>query len=176
MQTETLVGLISGLGGAVIGAGGALLGGWLQQRHQARTAKEQRRDERRFTAGRTALDMLIRLRRVAANRSEGDAESEDAWVDELVEWTTTFDAALLVVPGGDEMRERVFEVVRHLAFYDVLGQTHSEANGWIDLTCKEAIELLSAFLREEPLPPRSRPFVDQIGMVQAHLRDRTNPS
>ncbi|MFE9953285.1 hypothetical protein ACFYRJ_38445 [Streptomyces sp. NPDC005531] len=175
MQIETLVGLI-GFGGAVVGAGGALLGGWLQQRHQAKTAKEQRRDERRFTAGRTALDMRIRLRRVAATRSEGNAESEEAWVDELVEWATTFDAALLVVPDGDEMRERVFEVVRHLGFYDSLGQTYSEANGWIDLTCKEAIELLSAFLREEPHPPRSRPFMDQIGMVQAHLRARTNPS
>ncbi|WP_406431569.1 hypothetical protein OHA59_36705 [Streptomyces sp. NBC_01589] len=162
--------------GAAVGASGALVGGWLQQRHQAKTAKEQRRDERRFTAGRTALDMLIRLRRAAASRSQGDAESEGAWVDELVEWTTTFDAALLVVPDGDEMRERVFEVVRHLGFYDSLGQTYSEANDWIYLTCKEAIELLSAFLREEPLPPRSRPFMDQIGMVQAHLRARTNLS
>ncbi|MFE1425720.1 hypothetical protein ACFW6C_09160 [Streptomyces fungicidicus] len=176
MQTETLVGLISGLGGAVIGAGGALLGAWLQQHHQAKTAKEQRRDERRFTAGRMALDMLIRLRRVAANRSEGDTESENAWVDELVEWTTTFDAALLVVPDGDEMRERMFEVVRHLGYYDVLGQTHSQGNGWIDATCMEAIEILSAFLREEALPPRSQPFVDRVGMVEAHLRAQTNPS
>ncbi|MFE7361487.1 hypothetical protein [[Kitasatospora] papulosa] len=165
-----------GLIGATVGASGALVGGWLQQRYQAKTAKEQRRDERRFTAGRTALDMLIRLRRVAANRTEGHTENEAAWVDELVEWTTTFDAALLVVPGADEMRERVFEVVRHLGFYDSLGQNHSEANLWIDSTCKEAIELLSAFLREEPMPPRSRLFMDQIGMVQAHRRAGTDPS
>ncbi|MCX4608715.1 hypothetical protein [Streptomyces mirabilis] len=176
MQTETLVGLISGLGGAVIGAGGALLGGWLQQRHQAKTAKQQRREERRFTAGRTALDMLIRLRHVAANRAEGDDESEAAWVDGLVEWTTTFDAALLVVPDGKEMRERVFEVVRHLGFYESLGQTHSEASGWIDATCLEGIELLSAFLREEPLPAQSRPFRDRTGMIEAHLRARRDPS
>ncbi|MFF9394218.1 hypothetical protein [Streptomyces griseoluteus] len=176
MQAETLVGLISGLGGAAIGAGGALLGGWLQQHHQAKTAKEQRREERRFTAGRTALDMLIRLRHVGANRAEGDAESQGAWVDQLVEWTTSFDAALFVVPGGDEMRERVFEVVRHLGFYDVLGQTHSEANAWIDATCGEAIGILSAFLREDPLPPRSRALRDHTEMVEAHLRNRTDPS
>lgn len=120
--------------------------------------------------------MLIRLRRVAASRAEGHADNEAAWVDELVEWTTTFDAALLVVPGADELRERVFEVVRHLGFYDSLGQNHSEGNLWIDSTCKEAIELLSAFLREEPLPPRSRPFMDRIGMVQAHLEAGTGPS
>ncbi|MGW7021520.1 hypothetical protein ACWGGS_19620 [Streptomyces decoyicus] len=169
VQTETLVGLISGLGGAVIGAGGALLGGWFQQRWQAMTAKEQRRDERRFTAGRTALDMLIRLRHAAANRGE-DAESEDAWTAELVEWSTSFDAALFLVPGGDEMRERVFEVVRHLGFYEALGQNHHEANAWIDVVCREAITILSAFLREDPLPPRSTVFRDRQDMVDAHLR------
>ncbi|MGR6973211.1 hypothetical protein ACU639_27095 [Streptomyces cynarae] len=141
-----------------------------------KTAKEQRRDERRFTAGRTALDLLIRLRRAAANRSEGNAESEAAWVEELIEWTTTFDAALLVVPDGDEMRERVFEVVRQLGFYDVLGQTHNEASEWINATCTEAIELLSAFLREEPLPPPSEPFLDRIGMIEAHFRPSSSPS
>ncbi|MFB8029456.1 MULTISPECIES: hypothetical protein [unclassified Streptomyces] len=120
-----------GLIGVAVGASGALVGGWLQQRYQAKTA---------------------------------------------VEWTATFDAVLLVVPCADEIRERVFEVVRHLGFYDSLGRNHSEANLWIGSTCKEAIELLSAFLREEPLPQRSRPFMDQIGMVQAHRRAGTNPS
>ncbi|MFE0451614.1 hypothetical protein ACFW2D_10035 [Streptomyces sp. NPDC058914] len=174
MGSEIWTGLV-GLGGAVIGAGGAILGGWLQQRHQAKTAKQQRREEHRYTAGRTALDMLIRLRHVAANRGE-DAESENAWTAELVEWSTSFDAALFLVPGGDEMRERVFEVVRQLGFYEALGQNHREANAWIDVVCGEAITILSAFLREDPLPSRSRVFRDRQDMIEAHLRSRTAPS
>ncbi|MFI6494749.1 hypothetical protein [Streptomyces sp. NPDC050564] len=101
---------------------------------------------------------------------------QGAWIGELVEWTTTFDAALLVVPNAAEMRERVFEVVRQLAFYEALGQTHSEANGWIDVTCIEALEILSAFLREEPLPPRSKPFRDRAEMIAAHIRGPSGPS
>ncbi|WP_328939204.1 hypothetical protein OG288_36900 [Streptomyces tauricus] len=174
MQTETLVGL-SGFGGALVGAGGALLGGWLQQRLQAKTAKAERREERRYTAGQTALDMLIRLRQATASRTE-DQEGEDAWADAFVDWTVTFDAALYVVPDGDQMREQVFQIMRLIGFYEALGQTHQESNLWIDSLCKEAIEVLAAFLREEPLPRFSRFFLDQQGMVEAHRRSHTPPS
>ncbi|MFD4523269.1 hypothetical protein ACFWP7_04905 [Streptomyces sp. NPDC058470] len=172
MQTETLVGLISGLGGAVIGAGGALLGGWLQQRHQAKTARAERRDERRYTTGQAALEILIRFRQSAASRTE-DRESEDAWTDVFIDLTVTIDAALYVVPDGDEMRDQVFEIVRLIAYYEQLGQTHQESNLWIDALCKEAIEVLSAFLREDPLPSPFRFFLDQQEMVEVHLRNRT---
>ncbi|MEU8556016.1 hypothetical protein AB0C80_18770 [Streptomyces anthocyanicus] len=167
MQTETLVGLI-GFGGAVVGAGGALLGGWLQQRHQVKAARAERREERRYTAGQTALGMLIRIRHAAANRAE-DEESEAAWTAELIEWSTSFDAALLLIADGDEMRERVFEVVRHLGYYDRLGQNHREANDWIDAACGEAINLLSAYLREDPLPSRSVTYRERQARVDAHI-------
>ncbi|MGI5192263.1 hypothetical protein ACQEVY_01180 [Streptomyces sp. CA-288835] len=175
MRAEMWAGLFS-LGGAVIGAGGAILGAWFQQRHQAKTAGEQRREERRYTSGQAALDMLIRLRHAAANRAEGDDESESAWTDQLVEWSTSFDAALFLVPGGDEMRERVFEVVRHLGYYDMLGQNHREANGWLDQVCGEAITILSAFLREDLLPPQSSVFLDRQDMIAAYLRDQADRS
>ncbi|MDV9175972.1 hypothetical protein R6V09_38365 [Streptomyces sp. W16] len=172
VQTETLVGLI-GFGGAVVGAGGALLGGWLQQHHAAKTAKDERRSERRYTTGQAALEILIRFRQATASRTE-DQESEDAWNDVFIDLTVTFDAALYVVPDGDEMREQVFEIVRLIAYYEQLGQTHQESNLWIDSLCKEAIEVLSAFLREDPLPSPSRFFLDQQEMVEAHLRNRTS--
>ncbi|GGX94787.1 hypothetical protein GCM10010298_70290 [Streptomyces microflavus] len=57
-----------GLIGATVGASGALMGGWLQQRYQAKPAKDQRRNERRLAAGQVALDMLVRLRRPASRR------------------------------------------------------------------------------------------------------------
>jgi hypothetical protein len=174
MGSGTWTGLI-GLAGAVIGAGGAILGGWLQQRHQAKTARAERREERRYTAARAALDMLIRIRHAAANRAEDDA-SEAVWTAELVEWSTSFDATLYLVPDGEEMRERVFEIVRHLGYYEALGQNHQEANGWIDITCGEAIQVLSAFLREDPLPTRSANFRDRQDMVNAHIRTRSSTS
>ncbi|MFM9698843.1 hypothetical protein [Streptomyces europaeiscabiei] len=174
MQAEVSAGLI-GLAGAVIGAGGALLGGWLQQRHQAQTAKAERREERRYTAGQVALDMLIRLRQATASRTE-DQESEDAWTDAFIDWTVTFDAALYVVPDGNEMREQVFEIVRLIGYYEALGQTHQESNLWIDALCREAIGALSAFLREEPLPEPSQFFLDQREMVRAHHRSLQAPS
>ncbi|MFE9649323.1 hypothetical protein ACFYO0_35470 [Streptomyces sp. NPDC006365] len=174
MQTETWVGLI-GFGGAVVGAGGALLGGWLQQRHQARIAKAERREERRYTAGQAALDMLIHFRQATANRID-EEESENAWTEVFVEWSVTFDAALYVVPDADEMRDRVFGIMGFIGYHEALGQTHSEANLWIDALCKEAIAVLSAFLREEPLPEPSQFFLDQREMVRAHLRAQRDPS
>ncbi|MFJ8507717.1 hypothetical protein [Streptomyces avermitilis] len=174
MQTETLVGLI-GFGGAVVGAGGALLGGWLQQRHQAKSAKEERRAERRHAAGQAALDMLIRFRHATASRINDD-EGVDAWTEAFVEWSVTFDAALYVVPDGEAMRKRVFGIMGFVGYHEDLGQNHSEASLWIDALCKEAIGVLSAFLREEPLPAPSTFFLDQREMVRAHERARIDPS
>lgn len=94
-----------GLAGAV-GAGGAILGRWLQRQHQAKTAKAERREEHRYTAGRAALDMLVRIRHAAANRAEDEA-SEAVWTAELVERSSSFDATRYLVPDEEEMRERV---------------------------------------------------------------------
>jgi len=174
VQAEVSAGLI-GLAGAVIGAGGALLGGWLQQRHQAQTAKAERWEERRYTAGQAALDMLIRFRHATASRINDD-EGVDAWTEAFVEWSVTFDAALYVVPDGDEMRKRVFGIMGVAGYYEDLGQNHSEAALWIDALCREAIGVLSAFLREEPLPEPSRSFLDQREMVGAHHRSLQAPS
>ncbi|MGP4046911.1 hypothetical protein [Streptomyces sp. 2A115] len=168
MQAEVSAGLI-GLAGAVVGAAGALLGGWLQQRHQAKTAKAERQEERRYAAGQAALDMLIRFRHATASRINDD-EGMDAWTEAFVEWSVTFDAALYVVPDGDEMRKRVFGIMGFVGYHEELGQNHSEACLWIDALCREAIAVLSAFLREEPLPEPSQFFLDQREMVRAHHR------
>ncbi|MER7851664.1 hypothetical protein ABTZ98_03815 [Streptomyces bacillaris] len=168
MQVETLVGLM-GLGGAAVGAGGALMGGWLQHRLQTKATREQQREERRYVAGQTALDMLIRLRLAAANRV-GSVESEDAWTDALVEHTTSYEAALLLIPDGAVLRDRLHAISRVLGHYESLGQSHWEANAWLDVTALEAIGVLSAFLRQEALPAPSAPFNEQQSMVEAHHR------
>ena len=169
MQAETLTGLM-GLTGAAVGAAGALMGGWLQQRLQTKAAREQQREERRYIAGQTALDMLIRLRSTAANRVDS-LESEDAWIDVFVEHTTAYEAALLLIPDADDLRERLYAISRVLGHYESLGQSHQEANTWLDATSVEAIRVLSAFLRQEPLPNASHTFLEQQGMVAAHHRN-----
>ncbi|MFF7477080.1 hypothetical protein [Streptomyces sp. NPDC008092] len=155
MQTQTLVGPIGVMCGAAIGAGGALLGGWLQQSRQAKTAKEQRREERRYAAGQAALEMLIRFRHASMKRTK-ETESTLAFTEALVEFVTTFDAALYVVSDAEEMRTRVLDTMSFSAYTIELGHTHDEAKSWIDVICKEAIGVLSAFLREEPLPEPSQ--------------------
>ncbi|MEU6651296.1 hypothetical protein ABZ904_18085 [Streptomyces sp. NPDC046900] len=174
MQAETLAGLM-GLAGAVVGAGGALLGGWLQQQHQAKTAKEQRRDERRYTAGQAALEMLIRFRHASMRRTE-DADSALAFSEALVEFVTTFDAALYVVSHGDEMRRRVLGIIGLAAAYMEPSRPNSEDKGWVDTCCKEAVGVLSAFLREEPLPEPSQYFLEQREIARARDRARSEPS
>ncbi|QHA04602.1 hypothetical protein GQF42_16045 [Streptomyces broussonetiae] len=174
MQTETLVGLI-GFGGAVVGAGGALLGGWLQQHYQDKAAKELRRDERRYATGQTALEMLIRFRHASMKRTE-DADSDLAFSEALVEFVTTFDAALYVVPGGDEMRRRVLGTIGLAAAYMEPRRPNSEDKSWIDTCCKEAIGVLSAFLREEPLPEPSQRFLEQHELMRARSRAQVDPS
>ncbi|MFI5979176.1 hypothetical protein [Streptomyces sp. NPDC051452] len=174
MQAETLAGLM-GLAGAVVGAGGALLGGYLQQHHQAKTAKEQRRDERRYTAGQAALEMLIRFRHASMKRTE-DVDSALAFSEALVEFVTTFDAALYVVPDGDEMRRRVLGTIGLAAGYMEPHHPNSEDKSWIDTCCKEAIGVLSAFLREEPLPEPSQRFLEQHEIMRARRRAQVDPS
>ncbi|MEU6001563.1 hypothetical protein ABZ837_27520 [Streptomyces sp. NPDC047197] len=169
MQAETLAGLM-GLTGAAVGATGALMGGWLQQRLQSKAAREQQREERRYIAGQTALDMLIRLRRTAASRVDSP-ESEDDWIDVFVEHTTAYEAALLLIPDADHLRERLYAISRALGHYESLGQSHQDANLWLDSTALEAIRVLSAFLRQEPLPNPSHVFLEQQGMIEAHYRN-----
>ncbi|MEV2227900.1 hypothetical protein AB0H69_04825 [Streptomyces phaeochromogenes] len=138
------------------------------------TAKAERREERRHAAGQAALNMLIRLRTATVNRTK-DQESEDAWNDAFIDWTETFNAVHYVAPDGDEVREQVFEIVRLIGFYETLGQTHHESSLWIDAQCRDAITVLSALLREEPLPRRPHFFLDQRETTESYLRSRTNP-
>jgi hypothetical protein len=164
-----------GLIGASVGAAGALLGGWFQQRYAAKTAGEQRQEERRYTAGRAALDSLIRLRHSIANRTD-NLQSEEAWTDALVEHSSVYDATLLLIPDADNLRERMSWIARVLGHYEILGQSLDEANSWVGATTLEGIKVLSAFLREEPLPEPSPYFLDLQGMVEAHYRNLPDPS
>jgi hypothetical protein len=174
VNTDLAVGWI-GLGGAAIGAGAAILGGWLQQRQQAKADREQRREERRYSNGQTALEMLIRFREANMRRTE-DPESMRDFTEALVEFVMAFDAALYVVSDGGEMRSRVMRIMGVAADSIDLGPAHQESKTWTHAMFTEAICVLSAFLREEPLPKPSREFLEVRQTVRAHSRAQSNPS
>jgi hypothetical protein len=174
MDVDLAVGWI-GLGGAAIGAGAAVLGGWLQQRAQAKADREQRREERRYSNGQAALEMLIRFREANMRRTEDPGGMQD-FTEALVEFVMAFDAALYVVSDAEEMRRRVLGIMRVAADCIDLTRTHPEAKRWAQTMCTESIRVLSAFLREEPLPRPSTEFLEHRQIIRAHNQAQSDAS
>ncbi|MFI2757818.1 hypothetical protein ACH5A3_02910 [Streptomyces echinatus] len=161
MQTETLVGLISGLGGAVIGAGGALLGGLQQQRHQARTTREQKIEDLGRAAGDKVLTELYALRRHLMECGQGDIPEEHQPWDKIARnQMDTAELALGLMPGAGDVRTRVKEAL-DLAESGVIYALRADLHVNTQLMhlfggCSEAIEVVSAYMRGDPIPAPSR--------------------
>ncbi|MGW2932942.1 hypothetical protein ACWDA7_13990 [Streptomyces sp. NPDC001156] len=161
MQTETLVGLISGLGGAAIGAGGALLGGWLQQRHQVKTAREQKIGDLGRAAGDKLLAELYGLRRLVMDCSyEEFREEHPQWRKTAVNHVDAVELAVGLIPQAPGVRTRVKEAM-DLAESGTLYAMRADLGPRRELLhlfggCNEAIEIVSAFMRGDPIPAPSR--------------------
>ncbi|MFI6606864.1 hypothetical protein [Streptomyces sp. NPDC050507] len=160
MEAETLAGLI-GFGGAVVGAGGALLGAWLQQHHQAKTARVEREEaraglveERGRAAAEKALAELYRLRGHAVTWRGGMA------ADERNEWSRTsrnlIDAADLnaaLIPKADKLRVRLQDALGAIRKSVHIDAHESEHEAYLSTSDTEhAIALLSAYMRGDTLP------------------------
>ncbi|MEV5472981.1 hypothetical protein AB0L66_11565 [Streptomyces sp. NPDC052207] len=174
MQTETLVGLISGLGGAVIGAGGALLGGWLQ----SRTVRAERIEGYRRDAAQAALNELVQLRhelmvhdreRPAADHRYGLSGTFQDFMHAGERRLMAMNASILLIPDP-QLRERLEAV------YEV-GSTWLLAPGlraggqmaWMQSAAREGTQILGAFLRGDPLPPESTGFAN----MRQHVAERS---
>ncbi|MFF9210466.1 MULTISPECIES: hypothetical protein [unclassified Streptomyces] len=173
MQTETLVGLISGLGGAVIGAGGALLGGWLQQHHQAKTARRERQESYSRVAGERALDALVQIQQVVFEHTrdhpEGTTllEHKAQVIDRVVEHAHTSRTSSMLIMRAPELRGRLDEVFMVLLKFHCAPVVESEPpsrtrNTWLLTASQEGLDVLSAALRDEQLPDHSEGFVEQM--------------
>ncbi|NUP43259.1 MAG: hypothetical protein HOY76_41140 [Streptomyces sp.] len=161
VETETLVGLI-GLGGAVVGVGGTLLGGWLQHRQQAQTAREERAEARSSEAesrGREvadkALSELYALRRHALAWKVGMSAAErNEWLGKAHTMADEAELHTALIPGADTLRVRVgdaLSVVRASFFQDA-----DEAEHEADLCVADTghcIDLLSAYMRGDAALP-----------------------
>ncbi|MEU1454404.1 hypothetical protein [Streptomyces avermitilis] len=154
MQTETLVGLI-GFGGAVVGAGGALLGGWLQQRHQAETARLERQNARGYAAGEKSLGELHRLRHhLTECEAVGDvSQDRQPWRSIAVRHLDDAELAIMLIPNATQVRERLVKALYCARRYELAGQHRANQVRWIKTCVTSAIDMLSSHLRGDPVPP-----------------------
>lgn len=145
-----------GLVGTTVGAGGALLGGWMQQRHQVKTAREERRHVLAITAAEAALAELFEMQREVRICIEPPSEGESTeQIRRIHGWQTKINLLMQRVPDAD-VRQRVCEAVA-LSYLFPRGTPHISSSEWqIYAMCmsSDAVECLGAYLREEPLPPR----------------------
>lgn len=164
MQAEVSAGLI-GLVGAVVGAGGALLGGWLQQRHQAKLAKDERLDERGYTAGETALGELYQLRQHLIESGVAGPVPQDRqpWRFIAVNHLDAAEMAVMLMPNAPAVHDRVVEVLNVAKRYELAGQHRHQQIRWLTACVGSAIDMLSAHMRADPVPEIGvRRFRDQV--------------
>lgn len=185
MQTEMWVGLI-GFGGAVVGAGGALVGGWLQQRHQATVLREQQEaartgllEERGRAAGEKALSELYALRRHLKDCELRPVPAElQPWRGIARTFIDDAELAVMLMPNAAQVQSRVADAARLITETLMIGRdearmmTDGEHRTHVNLCLAgtlEAIGVLSAFMRGDPLPGRGR-------LVSRHLERNQRPT
>lgn len=169
MEAETLVGLI-GFGGAVVGAGGALLGGWLQQRHQAKTARHERLEARGYAAGEQALAELYQLRQhlVECGVAGNVPQERQPWRFIAVTHLDEAELAVMLMPSAPLVHARVVEVLILAKRFELAGQHRQRQVQWMKHCVVAAIDMLSAHMRGEPIP--------EIGLERYRTRAREHDS
>jgi hypothetical protein len=177
-----LVGLVSGLGGATIGAGGALLGGWLQQHHQAKTARRERQESYSRVAGERALDALVQMQQVifeyTRDHPEGTTllEHKALVIDKVVEHAHIARTSSMLITRAPELRARLDEVFMVLLQFYVAPVVESESpsrtrNTWLLTATQEGLDVLSSALRDERIPDSTEGFVEQMIVAANALED-----
>ncbi|MFF3377778.1 hypothetical protein ACFYXF_33085 [Streptomyces sp. NPDC002680] len=161
MEAETLAGLV-GLGGTVVGVGGTLLGGLIQQRHQARTTRDERAEARASeveSRGREvaekALTELYGLRRHALTWKVGmSSDEQNQWAKTAHTMADDAELNAALIPGADALRERLqdaLSVTRKSFSEDAYETEHEPYKSEFDTG--HSIALLSAYMRgDEALP------------------------
>ncbi|MGW8635068.1 hypothetical protein [Streptomyces sp. NPDC055793] len=164
MQTETLVGLISGLGGAVIGFAGALGGAWIQQSYGAKVARQERLEQRALASSETAINELLLLGQLVEAAVVQSLADED-WTGRAREHVRKAEVAVSVIPDSVELRyrmARLFFVMKH-QYGDRDGS--GMAKLYYTRGSREGAEVLAAFVRGDRLP-------EEGNWLQARYQDR----
>jgi len=172
--TAAWIGGLAGLGGAVVGAGSALLGGWLQQRHAAKTALEERREGYSRAAQETTLSELLQLQQSVMDflaEHERATEGEIAeLVNRVVRHTHAARASGMLLLGTPDLLRRLDEVFRVLAGSSRIPQEpNRRVPSLIEsyLTgSEEGLAILSAFMRGEELPPPIPKYLEHLSALR----------
>ncbi|CAL9467703.1 hypothetical protein SUDANB23_02770 [Streptomyces sp. enrichment culture] len=157
MQPEVVSGLI-GFGGALVGGAASLGGVWLTLSHQRKLAQEARLAEVGQEAADKALNELITLGEflesvrgeVAAMRTDESAE----YLDTVFGHMERVQRAVARIPD-QELRMRMRDLLFVMRKYRAAGVRHLFAVSWLAEVADELTELLSAYIRADPLPPLS---------------------
>ncbi|MFC8697718.1 hypothetical protein [Streptomyces parvus] len=157
MQPEVLSGLI-GFGGALVGGAASFGGVWLTLSHQRKLAQEARLAEIGQEAADRALNELITLGEflesvrgeVATMRTDESAE----YLATVFGHMERVQRAVARIPDR-ELRTRVRDLLTVMRKYRAAGVRHFFAVSWLAELADELTELLSAYIRSDPLPPLS---------------------
>ncbi|QIS71624.1 hypothetical protein HB370_17750 [Streptomyces sp. DSM 40868] len=154
MQPEVLSGLI-GFGGALVGGAASFGGVWLTLSHQRKLAREARLAEIGQEAADRALSELITLGEFLASvRSDVAAMPTDeraSYLDTVFGRMENVERAVARIPNR-ELRERVKSLLIVMRRFKAAGVRHFFAVSWLAELTDELTDLLSAYIRSDPLP------------------------
>lgn len=175
MQPEVLSGLI-GFGGALVGGAASFGGVWLTLSHQRKLAREARLAEIGQEAADRALNELITLGEflesvrgeVATMRTDESAE----YLDTVFGHMERVQRAVARIPDK-ELRTRVRDLLTVMRKFRTAGVRHFFAVSWLAELADELTDVLSAYIRSDPLPPLSeRTGAKQQRAIQHELAQR----
>ncbi len=157
MQPEVLSGLI-GFGGAIVGGAASFGGVWLTLSHQRKQAREARLLEVGQAAADKALNELISLGEFLGSVS-GDVatmhtDERASYLDTVFGHMQNVERAVARIPDRT-LRDRVKTLLTVMRRFRAAGVRHFFAVSWLAELTDELTELLSAYIRSDPLPPLS---------------------
>ncbi|MFC9219725.1 hypothetical protein ACFT8W_02720 [Streptomyces hygroscopicus] len=158
MQPEVLSGLI-GFGGALVGGVASFGGVWLTLSHQRKQAREARLLEIGQVAADKALNELITLGEFLGSLGGNDVVTANTderlpYLDTVFGHLKNTELAVTRIPDRD-VRERVTLLLRLTTHYRASGVRHFFAVRWIRELTEDMVEVLSAYIRHDALPPLS---------------------
>ncbi|MEW1629340.1 hypothetical protein AB0387_18355 [Streptomyces sp. NPDC089173] len=157
MQPEVLSGLI-GFGGALVGGAASFGGVWLTLSHQRKLAREARLAEIGQEAADKALNELITLGEflssVRSDVATMPTDERASYLDTVFGHMENVERAVARIPNR-ELRDRVKSLLIVMRRFRAAGVRHFFAVSWLAELTEELTDLLSAYIRSDPLPSLS---------------------
>ncbi|MFD4609148.1 hypothetical protein ACFWOT_13760 [Streptomyces sp. NPDC058440] len=157
MQPEVLSGLI-GFGGALVGGAASFGGVWLTLSHQRKLAREARLAEIGQEAADKALNELITLGEflssVRSDVATMPTDERASYLDTVFGHMENVERAVARIPNR-ELRDRVKSLLIVMRRFRAAGVRHFFAVSWLAELTDELTDLLSAYIRSDPLPSLS---------------------